>query len=83
MLEDDARLAVDDALDLEAHRRGRALLDDAEAEVDLLGRGPPFVDLAQLVDLDAEAGGEHLHRAAPRERQHAGDAAAAASRRAA
>ena len=31
-----ARLAVDDALHLEAHRRGRALLDDAEAEVDRL-----------------------------------------------
>ena len=55
MLDDDARLAVDDALHLEAQRRGRALLDHAEAEVDLLGRGPAFVHLAQLVDLDAEA----------------------------
>ena len=69
MLEDDARLAVDDALHLEAQRRRRAFFDHAEAEVDLLGRGPALVHLAQLVDLDAETVGQHLDHAAPRERQ--------------
>ena len=38
-----------------------------------VGRGPAFVDLDELVDLDAEPVGQHLDHAAPRERQHARD----------
>ena len=70
VLEDDLRLPVDDSLHLETHRRGGSRFDDTEAEIDaLLGRSP-LVHLAQLLDLDAEPGGEHLHRPAPCEREH-------------
>ena len=39
VLDDDHRLAVDHALDLEAQRRDRALRDGADRDVEVLGRG--------------------------------------------
>ena len=39
VLDDDHRLALDHALDLEPHRRDRALLDGADRDVEVLGCG--------------------------------------------
>src|SRR4029078_8559672 len=59
VLHDDSNFSVHDSLDLEAHRGGRALLDDAEAEIDVTRRAAALVDFAQLFELDADTRGEH------------------------
>ena len=71
VLDDDDRFAADHALDQEADRRDRALLDGADRDVQVLGGGLLLDGVADLVDLDAEPRGELPDRGAPGDGQHA------------
>ena len=71
VLHDDGGPAVDDALHLEAQRGRGAGFDSACRDVERRLRGPALMGLADLVELDAEALGDHRDHAAPGERERA------------
>ena len=71
VLDDEHRLAADHALDEETNRGDRALLDGADRHVKILWRGLLLDRVADLVDFDAQTGGELPDRSAPRDGQHA------------
>ena len=71
MLDDDHRLAVDEALHLEAQGPLGALREQTHRVGDVLGELAPFEGLADLLHLDAEGAGDQAHLSAP---DHRGDA---------
>src|SRR5882757_8460386 len=71
VLEHDDGLAADDALHLEAHGRRRALRNVSRRDVEVLGRGHPDVLLDDLVQREAEAGGELTDHRTPGHAEYA------------
>ena len=72
MVDDDRGLALDHAEDLESQRRLAALGDVTGGDVEGLGRRYADAGVLDLVDLDAEAGGQLADRRAPRHPKYAG-----------
>ena len=61
----DRGTSVDDALELEAHRRARAGLDGPHRRLEGLGRRESVGVLAQPLELPPEGVGDHVHHPAP------------------
>src|ERR1700728_4913738 len=65
VLESNDLAPTDEALDLEAQRGDTPGLDPPDTAVEILVRRDPGGCLLDLIDLEAETGGHHLHWRAP------------------